>query len=282
MSVLGPGGHGVVVATPDPKRAATDRLTLRAAGIDAATLSELGLETSRELETPEERARFWAVVTRCPAVSREGDRLATGLPDGHVEVAEPAMLSSHLLTSGEAPPRRVAVFGGAWVAEDDPGYAEAAGFARRMAGEGVQVVCGGYGGVMEAVCRGASEAGGIAVGIGVSAWADRVTPNRWASHPADATDLFARLPLICDADAWVAFPGGVGTLAEIALCWNLMQLSVEPRPLVLVGDRWGRTAEQLRSDLVVVRRSDLELVVHAAAAGEAADLVSRLVGRMTE
>src|SRR5688572_24103444 len=153
MTVLGPGGRGVIVATPDPKRAVGDRLTLTTAGIPAATLHELGLRTSVDLPAPEDVAAFWAAVTRRPAMSREGDRLATGRPDGSVEVSEPAVLPSDLLTRGGASPPRVAVFGGAWVAEDDPGYADASGFAGALAARGIQVVCGGYGGVMEAVCR---------------------------------------------------------------------------------------------------------------------------------
>jgi uncharacterized protein (TIGR00725 family) len=143
-----------------------------------------------------------------------------------------------------------------------------------MAGAGIEVVSGGYGGVMAAVSRGAKEAGGVAVGVTIGPWTKRVRPNEWMTHEVVARDLFARLPLMFDSDAWVAFSGGAGTLAEIALGWNLVQTrSVEPRPIVLVGDRWGRALDALRPLLLVRDRSDFDLVRRAGSADEAADLI---------
>ena len=275
MTVLGPGGRGVVVASPDPKTAAFDRLTLRAAGIEAATAGDLGLSLPDPPEMLEERASRWSVLTRRPTVVREGDRLAVGRPDGRVATSEPPTLSSDMVLGGGRPPARVAVFGGAWTAESEPDYADARGFGARMAREAVQVVCGGYGGVMEAVALGVGEEGGTSVGVAIRAWADRVTPNRWLTHRADAASLLARYPVILDADAWVAFPGGVGTLAEVALCWNLMQLSVPPRPLLVIGERWERLLEAFRRDLIVRDPADLHLV-RAASAEEAAGAVASL------
>jgi octanoyl-[GcvH]:protein N-octanoyltransferase len=54
--------------------------------------------------------------------------------------------------------------------------------------------------------------------VTISAWDEMGTVNRWLTHEVVARDLFARLPVITDADAWVAFSGGVGTLQEVALC----------------------------------------------------------------
>lgn len=276
MTVLGPGGGGVVVATPDPRAASNDRLTLRAAGIEAATVAELGLSLPDDPQGDDPLAAavaLWSVVTRRPALAREGDRLATSGPDGSVTVSEPATLSSDRVLRAPPPPRRVSVFGGAWTRDDDPAYAEALAFGRRMAEAGVQVICGGYGGVMEAVSRGAAEAGGVAVGIPIAAWEGRVTPNRWLTHRADARDLLARYPLLCDAEAWVAFPGGVGTLAEVAVCWNLLQMSVAPRPLLAVGTPWDRMLRTLRAELEVTDPAHLELVRAVPDAGAAAEAV---------
>lgn len=274
MTVLGPGGHGVVIATPDPRRASTDRLTLRAAGIEAATLPELGLSAEAAGESPDEAASFWSLVTRRPALTREGERLAIGRPDGKVVALEPPTLDSDLVLRGDPPPRRVAVFGGAWIEEGASDYARAMDLGRRLAEEGVQVVCGGYAGVMEAIARGAGDGRGVAVGVAIEEWADRVTPNRWVTHLAIARNLWARYPILADADAWVAFPGGVGTLAEVAICWNLMQMSIEPRPLVVVGERWGRVLDTLREELILVNPGDLDLVRHVPTAEEAVALVT--------
>ena len=275
--ILGPGGRGVAIATEDPKAATFDRLTLRAAGIPGVLVEDLGLTLHERPPTPEEAAARWAVVTRRVAIVREGDRLAIGRPDGSVAVQEPPSLSSDMLRL-EAPPPRVAIFGGAWTAEDEPDYGETRRFGESMAAAGVHVLCGGYGGVMEAAARGASEAGGVAIGVTISAWTGRVTPSPWLTHRADAVSLLARYPLLLDADAWVAFPGGVGTLAEVAQCWNLMQMSIDRRPLIAVGDRWGRILDSLRKELIVHDPGDLELASESGAS-EAAEAVLAALGR---
>jgi len=275
MTVLGPGARGVVIATPDPRAAAMDRLTLRSAAIPAVLVEDLGLALAAEPDGQDPLSASvsaWSLVTRRTAVAREGDRLAVGRPDGTVDVSEPATFSSDLL-AGDPPPRRAAVFGGAWIEEAEPEYAGAVELGRRAAGAGVHLVCGGYGGIMEAVSRGAAGAGGAAVGVSISAWDGRVTPNRWLTHVVAARDLLARFPLLLDADVWVAFPGGVGTLAEVALGWNLMQMSVEPRPLLLVGERWRPMLETLRGELIVTDPAHHDLV-RICDPDEAAEIVA--------
>jgi len=273
--ILGPGARGVVIATPDPRAAAMDRLTLRSAAIPAALVEDLGLALAAEPggEDPlSASVSAWSLVTRRTAVAREGDRLAVGRPDGAVQVSEPATFSSDLL-EGDPPPRRAAVFGGAWIEEPEPAYAEAVDLGRRAAEAGVHLACGGYGGIMEAVSRGASQAGGVAIGISIAAWDGRVTPNRWLTHVVAARDLLGRFPVLLDADVWVAFPGGVGTLAEVALGWNLMQMSIEPRPLLLVGERWRPMLETLRAELIVTDPAHHDLV-RICELDEATEIVS--------
>lgn len=261
MPVVGPDARGVIVATPDPRAAAMDVLTLRAAGIEGVTATDLGLRLVEAAGggSPEAAAGTWSLATRRPVIVREGRRLAVGGPDGSAEVLDPPTLSSDLVL-GVHPPRRVAVFGGAWIGEGEEGHAEAVELGRRAAEAGVHVVCGGYAGVMEAVSRGAAEAGGVAVGVSIAAWEGVVAPNDHLTHHLVAADLLARFPLLLDADVWVAYPGGVGTLAEVALGWNLMQMSVRPRPLVLVGEGWAEVLATLRERLLVTDPAHLELV----------------------
>ncbi len=263
------------MATADRRSAAFDCLTLRAAGMAAATVADLGLSIPAPAGSLEEEVALLALVTRRPAVAREGQRLTVARPDGSVAALEPPTLPSDLV-AGLDPPPRVAVFGGAWIGEEDEGYAEARAFGRRMGEAGIQVISGGYGGVMEAVSRGAAEAGGTAAGVAIAAWEGRVTPNPWLTHRIDAVDLFARYPVMADAEAWVAFPGGVGTLAEVAVCWNLTQMSIEPRPLLLVGPRWERLADALRRDLIVTNAEDLELVRTATGEEAARSVTERI------
>lgn len=289
-AVVGPGARGVVVATEDPERAIRDRMTLRAAGIPAATTDELGLRLTEEISGPPgegliDLAGYWGVVTRRPVLATaERELIAVGpvpVELQNLRAWDPADAARRVIR--RTPGSRVSVFGGAWVQEREPEYAEARRLGERMARGHVEVVCGGYGGVMAAVCRGAKEAGGVAVGITIAAWSGRVVPNEWMTHQAVARDLFARLPLMFDAEAWVAFSGGAGTLAEVALGWNLVQTrSVQPRPIVLVGDRWGRALEALRPLLLVRDPGDYEAVGTARSADEAADLALEHISRGAE
>jgi uncharacterized protein (TIGR00725 family) len=107
----------------------------------------------------------------------------------------------------------VAVVGPGEASADEIAAAEAVG--RELARRGVLLVCGGLGGVMEAACRGAREAGGATLGI--LPGADRTAANQYV-EVAVATGLGeARNALVARAaDALIAVGGAYGTLSEIA------------------------------------------------------------------
>jgi uncharacterized protein (TIGR00725 family) len=121
---------------------------------------------------------------------------------------------------------------------------------RGLAEAGAVVVCGGLGGVMEAACRGAREAGGVTVGL--LPGGDRRQGNRWLSValPTGLGELRNGL-IVRACDALVAIGGGPGTLSEIALALKL------GRPVVGLG-----TWELAREGEAV------ELFTRAADAGE--------------
>jgi uncharacterized protein (TIGR00730 family) len=160
-------------------------------------------------------------------------------------------------------PIRVAVFGSARLQPQDPEYAEARRTGELIARAGWTVCTGGYDGAMAAASEGASGAGGHVVGVTVSAWSERRSPNRWVAEERAADSLIARLSELVHSDAWVAMAGGVGTLAEVALAWNLLQTAeLGPRPLVLMGPRWRALLPVLREQLVIGDH-DMELVTLA-------------------
>ena len=161
------------------------------------------------------------------------------------------------------PPRRVTVFGSSRVVASDLEYQEAARLGRLLAEAGYIVYTGGYAGVMEAVSRGVMESGGVAIGITVRPWAKLVQANPWITREVVASDLFARLRRLIESDAYVALPGGAGTLSEVALAWNLIQTeSINLRPLVLVGPRWRALVDCFRRALNIDTR-DLALLTVA-------------------
>lgn len=140
----------------------------------------------------------------------------------------------------------VTVFGGSRPGE--AGYAEALLLGQLLGQAGYAVLTGGYIGTMEAVSRGAAEAGGHVIGVTcdeIEAWRP-VRPNRWVQEERRCTTLRQRLTaLIEGCDAAIALPGGPGTLAEIAEMWNLLLIgAISARPLILVGAGWQATFEQ--------------------------------------
>jgi len=142
----------------------------------------------------------------------------------------------------------ITVFGGAQPKEDSAAYEEARELGRMLAERKYVVLTGGYMGTMEAVSRGASEAGGHVIGvtcIDIEEWRG-TAPNQWVKEERRMKSLVERLQaLIEGCDAAIALPGGAGTLAEISLMWNLMIVeSLPPRPLIVVGGGWQSTFDQ--------------------------------------
>ena len=109
---------------------------------------------------------------------------------------------------------RVSVIGGSTVGDER--YEQARDVGRLLAERDHVVVCGGRGGVMEAVARGATDAGGHTIGI--LPGEDWTAANEYIETPV-ATGLGnARNALVVmNGDAAIAIDGSTGTLSEIAL-----------------------------------------------------------------
>ena len=112
----------------------------------------------------------------------------------------------------------VGVIGGQFCSEEESRVAYELG--RLLAERGAVIVCGGLGGVMEAACRGAREAGGVTIGVLPGPF--RSDANPYVDH-AIATDMGqARNAIIVrTADAVVAVGGEYGTLSEIAMALKM-------------------------------------------------------------
>ncbi|WP_226007922.1 TIGR00725 family protein [Natrinema salinisoli] len=107
---------------------------------------------------------------------------------------------------------RVSVIGGGAITDEQAARAEAVG--RELAARDHTVVCGGRGGTMEAVCRGAKTEGGTTIGILPGERPEAA--NDYVDHPVATGIGHARNALVpLNGDAVVALAGGVGTLSEI-------------------------------------------------------------------
>jgi uncharacterized protein (TIGR00725 family) len=145
----------------------------------------------------------------------------------------------------------VAVFGSS---QTEPGsfeWEEARSAGSRMAGHGLVVITGGYGGTMEAVSSGAAEAGGHVIGVTAPVlFPDRSTANPYVHEVIEASSLANRIDIMMQrSSATLALPGSIGTAAELLISWNtnhiLRQGGGMPRLSVAVGAGWRALARAL-------------------------------------
>jgi len=141
------------------------------------------------------------------------------------------------------PKPMVSIFGGARLREDDHYFSKAQTLAGRLADAGISVLTGGGPGVMEAASCGAyhSQLGkGQSIGISVRDLGEGRNPC--THHYLELDYFFARKWLLTRySSAFVVFPGGYGTLDELAEVLTLIQTKkLGPAPIVLVGkEYWG-------------------------------------------
>src|SRR6202521_4613682 len=141
----------------------------------------------------------------------------------------------------------VTVFGSSRPREGEADYEEARILGRALAKHGFSVCSGGYGGVMEAVSRGAKEAGGKTSGVTADFFTNAKL-NSWIDLEVRMKTWEERLfELIRVADAFVACKGGTGTLVELAVVWEMLNKSVMAgKPFVVLGDFWRPILERVR------------------------------------
>ncbi len=145
----------------------------------------------------------------------------------------------------------VSVFGGAQSKPGEADYLDAMQLGRLLAKAGHTVLTGGYGGAMEAVSRGAHEAGGHVIGVPcdeIERWRPG-SVNAWVREERRCRTLLERIAtLVTACEAAIALSGGPGTWTEVSLLWNLMIVQAIPeKPLILVGEGWRTVMETLRA-----------------------------------
>ena len=141
----------------------------------------------------------------------------------------------------------ITVFGSSRPHEGDADYEEARTLGRALARHGFSVCSGGYAGVMEAVSRGAKEAGGRTLGV-TAEFFKNAKLNTWVDVEVRKQTWQERLfELIERADGFVACKGGTGTLVELAVVWEMLNKSVmSNKPFAVLGDFWEPVLERVR------------------------------------
>ena len=154
----------------------------------------------------------------------------------------------------------VTVFGSARFGEGHPYYRIAREIGMRLAQAGFAVMTGGGPGVMEAANRGARDVGGRSIGCNIRLPQEQ-RPNPYLDRWITFRYFFVRkVMLVKYSYAFVALPGGLGTLDEVFETATLIQTrKINDFPLVLVGtDYWGPLLAFMRDRLVAQRTIDPE------------------------
>ena len=140
----------------------------------------------------------------------------------------------------------ITVFGSSRPQAGDADYEEARALGRALAERGFALCSGGYGGVMEAVSRGAKEAGGKTYGVTADFFKRKA--NAWVDVEVRKKTWDARLfELIRRGDGFVACKGGTGTLVELAVVWEMLNKSVMPaKPFAVLGEFWQPILQRVR------------------------------------
>ena len=155
---------------------------------------------------------------------------------------------------------RLTAFGSSRLGPENPEYGDVFTLSKSIAEAGWDGMTGGHQGMMAAFSEGIYAGGGHIRGITLERFP--TPPNNTLSEEIRSRDFFSRMgTLIEEAQAWLVLPGGLGTLAEVAMTWDLLAIRVlEPRPLLLYGEMWEPIIETLSEQLVLSADSAFESI----------------------
>ena len=174
----------------------------------------------------------------------------------------------------------IAVFGSARTRPDHPTYALAEEAGRKLVEAGFAVITGGGPGAMEAANKGAVEADGLSVGLGIELPFESGL-NPWVDQGINFRYFFARKTMFVKySQGFLVLPGGIGTLDETFEALTLVQTQkVTSFPVVLIGvDYWSGLLSWLRDTVLAqgkISAADLEMLTVTDDLDEVVDLMVR-------
>jgi len=159
----------------------------------------------------------------------------------------------------------VAVFGSSRTPREDPAYAQGVALGAALAREGFAVITGGGPGAMEAANKGAADAGGVSVGLGIELPFEEGM-NDYVNMGVNFRYFFARKTMFVKySQGFVVLPGGMGTFDELFEAVTLVQTrKVTSFPVVLIGvDYWSGLLDWLRGTVLAqnkIAQSDVDML----------------------
>jgi uncharacterized protein (TIGR00730 family) len=172
----------------------------------------------------------------------------------------------------------IAVFGSARTPAHHPSYAQAEAAGRKLAEAGFAVITGGGPGNMEAANKGASEAGGVSVGLGIELPFE-LGLNEWVDVGINFRYFFVRKTMFVKySQGFIVLPGGLGTLDEMFEALTLAQTQkITSFPVVLIGtEYWSGLVGWLRDTVLAdgkIAEADLDRLTLTDDIDEAVELM---------
>src|SRR5699024_658489 len=184
-------------------------------------------------------------------------------------------------------PKAVTVYGSARTKEDAPEYGQAVDLAAKLVDQDYAVVTGGGPGIMEAANRGAYEAGGLSVGLGIELPFEQGL-NKYVDLGINFRYFFARKTMFLKySQAFVCLPGGMGTMDELVDMLCIVQTGkVRKYAIVLIGtEYWSGLVEWVASTLVAegyINPQDMDLFLLTDSVDEAVEHIVAAHKEMTD
>src|SRR5262245_58813693 len=147
---------------------------------------------------------------------------------------------------------RVTIFGSARVKPGTFGYEETQRVAAALAAMGCDIITGGGPGLMQAANEGAAQSTGRVQSVGIRVDLPfEQDVNAFVTEAFEHRTFFTRLhQFVIASDAFVVAPGGIGTVLEMMLIWQLLQVGhLDKAPLILVGGMWPGLVDWARKSM---------------------------------
>jgi hypothetical protein len=177
---------------------------------------------------------------------------------------------------------RVTIFGSARAKPGTVAYDETKRAAKELAAMGCDIITGGGPGLMQAANEGVgSDDGSKSVGIRVDLPFEQEV-NPFVELAYEHKTFFTRLHhFVLASDAFIVAPGGIGTVLETMMIWQLLQVRhLNQTPLILVGKLWPGLVEWVRSSMLsfetpLINAEDVEIPTCVSNADEAIAIIRR-------
>ncbi|GAB3865890.1 TIGR00730 family Rossman fold protein [Nocardioides maradonensis] len=159
----------------------------------------------------------------------------------------------------------ISVFGSARISPEHPGYQAGVKIGAALVEAGFAVITGGGPGAMEAANKGAKEAGGESIGLGIELPFES-SLNEYVTFGLDFRYFFVRKTMFVKySQGYVVLPGGVGTLDELFEAMTLAQTKkITQFPIVLMGvDYWSGLLDWMRGSMLDdgrIKQSDIDML----------------------